>query len=103
MNTRMRTRYEIEVTRLKSGRLCLTMYDEYWDKIDHAFLGTGFKSPALEGAAWAHKAFAEVGKELANVQAGKWYALRTPSDDYPFGTPTELVAIPGRHMIYVQL
>lgn len=27
----MRTRYEIEVTRLKDGRLYLRAFDEYWD------------------------------------------------------------------------
>ena len=100
MNTHMRTRYEIEVTRMKDGRLCLKMYDEYWDKVSNAFLDTGFKSPAFEAAACVHSAFAHVGMELVRIQAGRWYALRMPSEDYPFGMPTELVAIPGRHKIY---
>lgn len=103
MDTRMRTRYEIEVTQLGSGRLCLKMYDEYWDRIHNVFRDTGFKSPSLEGEAWANKAFAEVGEQLANVQAGGWYSLRMPSEDYPFGTPTALVPIPGRHLVYKQL
>ena len=97
----MKTRYEIEVTRMRDGRLRLKLYDDYWDNIHTAILDTGFKSPALAGPTWMHKVFSQTGAELAKVEPGHWYALRTP--DYPFGTPTELVRIPGRHMIYTKV
>lgn len=96
----MRTRYEIEVIRLRDGRLYLRLYDDYWDRVMGATLDTASKSPSLKGEAAIHRAFGKVGGQLANLRPGCWYALRMPKEVYPFGTPTALERIPGRRMVY---
>ena len=45
----MRTRYEIEVTRLKDGRLYLRAFDEYWDGVKTPLCRTGRRRTGLRG------------------------------------------------------
>ena len=47
----MRTRYEIEATRLTGGRLYLRAFDEYWDGIKTAIHDTAPESSMLKGDA----------------------------------------------------
>ena len=95
----MKTRYEIEVARMKDGRLRMHIWDEYWDSSETAVLDTGFGKPVLEANARVHRIFDGVAEQLPALRSG-WYALRMPKTEYPFGTPTELERIPGRHLVY---
>ena len=99
----MRTRYEIEVTRLKDGRLCLRAFDEDWDGVKTASLDTASKSPTLKGDAALIAALKPVESQLAQLRPGCWYALRMPKAAFPFGNTTGLERIPGRHMLYKKL
>ena len=99
----MRTRYKIEVTRLKDGRLYLRAFDEYWDGVKTASLDTATKSPTLKGDAALIAALKPVESQLAQLKPGCWYALRMPKAAFPFGKATELERIPGRHMVYKKL
>ena len=99
----MRTRYEIEVTRLKDGRLYLRAFDEYWDGVKTASLDTATKSPTLKGDAALIAALKPVEGQLAQLRPGCWYALRMSKEAFPFGKATELERIPGRHMVYKKL
>ena len=99
----MRTRYEIEVTRLKDGRLYLRAFDEYWDGVKTASLDTATKSPILKGDAALIAALKPVESQLAQLTPGCWYALRMPKAAFPFGKTTGLERIPGRHMLYKKL
>ena len=99
----MRTRYEIEVTRLKDGRLYLRAFDEYWDGVKTASLDTASKSPMLKGDAALISALKPVENQLAQLRPGCWYALRMPKVAFPFGKATELEHIPGRHMVLGKL
>ena len=99
----MRTRYEIEVTRLKDGRLYLRAFDEYWDGGKTAILDTASKSPTLKGDAALIAALKPVESQLAQLRPGCWYALRMPKAAFPFGRATELECIPGRHMVLGKL
>ena len=99
----MRTRYEIEVTRLKDGRLYLRAFDEYWDGVKTASLDTATKSPMLKGDAALIAALKPVENQLAQLRPGCWYALQMPKADFPFGKAIKLERIPGRHMVYNKL
>ena len=99
----MRTRYEIEVTRLKDGRLYLRAFDEYWDGVKTASLDTATKTPMLEGDAALIAALKPVENQLAQLRPGCWYALWMPKADFPFGKAIKLERIPGRHMVYNKL
>ena len=99
----MRTRYEIEVTRLKDGRLYLRAFDEYWDGVKTASLDTASKSPMFEGDAALIAALKPVESQLAQLTPGCCYALRMPKAAFPFGKATRLERIPGRHMVLGKL
>ena len=99
----MRTRYEIEVTRLKDGRLYLRAFDEYWDGIKTASLDTATKSPTLKGDAALIAALKPVEGQLAQLKPGCWFALRMSKEAFPFGKATELKRIPGRHTVLGKL
>ncbi|MDO4493895.1 MAG: hypothetical protein Q4C53_08440 [Clostridia bacterium] len=99
----MRTRYEIEVARLKDGRLYLRAFDEYWDGVKTAILDTATKSPTLKGDAALIAALKPVESQLVQLRPGCWYALRMPKAAFPFGRATELECIPGRHMVLGKL
>ena len=99
----MMTRYEIEVTRLEDGRLYLRAFDEYWDGVKTEILDTASKSPTLKGDAALIAALKPVLNKVEQFRAGCWYALQMPKDAYPFGTPTHLERIPGRHKVYKKL
>ena len=99
----MRTRYEIEVTRLKDGRLYLRAFDAYWDGVKTASLDTASKSPTLKGDAALIAALKPVASQLEQLRPGCWYALRMPRAAFPFGRATELERIPGRHMVLGKL
>ena len=99
----MRTRYEIEVTRLKDGRLYLRAFDEYWDGVKTAILDTASKSPTPKGDAALIAALKPVESQLAQLRPGCWYALRMPNEAFPFGKAIKLERIPGRHMVYNKL
>ena len=64
----MRTRYEIEVTRLKDGRLYLRAFDEYWDGVKTASLDTATKSPTLKGDTALIAALKPVESQLAQLK-----------------------------------
>lgn len=96
----MRTRYEIEVTRLRDGRLYLQAFDEYWDGLRTAILDSASESPTPKGDAALVAALKPVEGQLAQLRPGCWYALRMPREAYPFGKATTLTHIPGRHMVF---
>ena len=98
----MRTRYEIEATRLTGGRLYLRAFDEYWDGIKTAILDTAPESSTLKGDAALIAALKPVEDQLAHLRPDCWYALRMPKEVYPFGKATKLERIRGRHMVYKQ-
>ena len=99
----MRTRYEIEATRLTGGRLYLRAFDEYWDGIKTAILDTAPESSTLKGDAALIAALKPVENQLAQLRPGCWYALWMPKADFPFGKAIKLERIPGRHMVYNKL
>ena len=99
----MRTRYEIEVTRLKDGRLYLRALDEYWDGVKTAILDTASKSPTLKGITALIAALKSVESQLAQLRPGCWYALRMPKEAFPFGKATKLERVPDRHMVLGKL
>ena len=99
----MRTRYEIEVTRLKDGRLYLRAFDEYWDGVKTAILDTASKSPTLKGDAALIAVLKPVESQLAQLRPGCRYALRTPKAAFPFGKAIKLERIPDRHMVLGKL
>ena len=99
----MRTRYEIEITRLTGGRLYLRAFDEYWDGIKTAILDTAPESSTLKGDAALIAALKPVENQLAQLRPGCWYALWMPKADFPFGKAIKLERIPGRHMVLGKL
>lgn len=96
----MKTRYEIQTRLRTDGLITLTIYDDYWDTVSTAILDKGFGNPSLLATAGIHNIFDSLTHQLANLQPGMWYALRTA--DYPFGAPTEIARIPGRNRVYAK-
>ena len=94
----MRTRCEIETRMRPDGLIALRIYDDYWDSVKTAILDKGFGSPHILAESGVHKIFEQLGEALQKIEPSKWYALQT--ENYPFGAPTEMIRIPGRHLVY---
>ena len=86
-----RTRFEIQLSKLRDGRTFARIFDNYWDSMDTATFDPAHPEQV------ELKAFKELAAQLANRKPG-WYAIEI--EDYPFGKATQVFPIPGRHLRY---
>ena len=87
------TRFEIQLSSYRDGRTLARIYDDYWDGMDTAVFNPAHPEEVNLNA------FKELAPQLANLKPG-WYAIDV--EPYPFGKPTRVFRIPGRHLRYVK-
>ena len=88
-----RVRYEVQISKMGNGRSLARVHDDYWDisnaKVinrDNRFEMHNLDVELFNGAS-----------KLLPDEPG-WYAVEV--EGYPFGNPTCIFKIPGRHLRY---